>query len=283
MAATSHAVASRLAMAPPIRHIDKWNASQARGANKIASGEVVTVGPTQLPGLMLGIPRHAFQGGMATAYRGVEILVEQGSEPFDALTGRLKTVLDAAPQKAVAELRAVTIVNRQDEGYDKYFERQYRIPGFQAVAAGGPGSFRLFGGRLYTDTVVLHELGHVAGGGISSGAWKRAAKQDDAQLQALIQQGQLTPNQLGPIVPDPVRRARWTPRLAPGGVTPYGHDQLVRGNVGEDLAEALNLRSSERLYKSPFATLTPLDGSPARPLTFDEAYPGRAALLALLD
>jgi hypothetical protein len=264
------------------RHLDHWDEGGRRGLNHIADGEVVSVGATTMHPLMWGIPGYRFAGGQATAHAGVEILSEDGGAAAADNFAKVSSLMDAAPVKAVAELGQVVIEARQDDAYDKYFERAYHIPGFQAVAASGGGLSTYFGGHVHADGVFFHELGHIAGDLVDEGAWGKAITDDDANLRAILAKGTLTPTQLGPVETDPVRRARWTPTLAPGGVTPYAQDALQSGTRVEDIAEALRLRTLERYDNGLMATFTDKATGAARPIGFAELYPHRAALLGTL-
>ena len=267
----------------PARTIDHWNERASRGANHVAEGELVEVGPSTFRPLAFGIPGYRFTGGTATAHAGVELLVEGGGPvPQADVLAKLTSLIDAAPSRAVGELAQVKVEARQDEGYDHYYERAYRIPGFQAVAASGPGQSTYFGGRIYFDGAFFHELGHVAGDLVDSWAWNKAIKADDANIAALLQRGTLAPTQLGPVVPDPVRRERWTPRLQPGGITGYGESALKAGTNVEDLSESLRLRTSERYFGSVMATFHDNATGADRPISFAELYPNRAHQLETL-
>lgn len=82
----------------------------------------------------------------------------------------------------------------------------------------------------------------------------------------------LAPREFEP-VPDLARRARWTPRLAPGAVTAYGAT-----DPHEDIAESMRLLMSEAQYGHSFAQAT-RGGKHLRDVSFDEAYPARTVIL----
>lgn len=243
----------------------------------------MTVGASTMRPLAFSIPGYEFTGGVATMHAGVEILVENGGTEPNALIATISGLLDTAPARAVAELGQLRVQARQDEGYDHYYERAYRIPGFQAVAASGGGMSIYFGGKIYAEGVLFHELGHVAARLFDSGSWMRALHADDTHLREVLATGTLTPKQLGPIVPDPVRRARWTPRLSPGGVTGYADQALTAaGTPAEDMCEALKIRTMERYFGDAMATFHDAKTGAERDITFAELYPNRAKLLEAL-
>ena len=276
------AVAVVDAIATEPRHLDRWNEQATHGANRITEGEQVTVGASTFSPLAWGIPGYRFTGGTATMHAGVELLVEQGSPDAGGVLTELTNLIDVAPVLAVAKLAQVKVEARHDDAYDKYYERAYHIPGFQAVAASGPGESTYFGGRIYAEGAFVHELGHVAGDLVSGRAWMHALQADDKVIAGLLASGTLSVSQLGPIEPDPARRARWTARLAPGGITGYGDSALRSGTPVEDICESLRLRTIERYFHGSMATYRDNATGAERAIGFGELYPNRAALLAAL-
>jgi hypothetical protein len=119
--------------------------------------------------------------------------------------------------------------------------------------------------------VLLHELGHNLP--ISSSEWTRASPADDDVVARLGAGATLRYHEFEP-VPDPVRRARWTARLAPGGITPYSD-----GRMGEDVCEALRMLLSERHRGHAFAERTDNATGGVSALAFAVAYPARTKLL----
>jgi hypothetical protein len=235
--------------------------------------ELTRVGARRLPSLLPMIPGYQFTGGVTGAYRGVELLIEDGCAlPVEQVAEQLARLIDASPANAVAQLHHVTVRARQDEGYDRYYSKAYRIPDFHAAAASGYGASTYFGGEVHSPGTFFHELGHQLD--VGGGEWHRAMAADDAVIGRLLATGSLEPNQLGPIEPDPARRERWTPRLAPGAVTGYADKAL-----GEEVAESLRLRTIERWFHEAIATYVDRATGARRPVTFDELYPARAALL----
>jgi len=249
----------------------RWNLNAGRGGNRLPTDHAVAVGGFSRS--LAGMSRYAFAGGVAQSLQGVEVLVELGG-PVDpaVVLARIGAQLAQLPPVVTERLRQIIVYKGQDVGYDTYWERAYGIKGFQAVAAGGGGQVTFFGGKPYTDGVLFHELGHNLP--VSSSAWMDAVRADNATIAALARTGALRPVQFEEI-PDPARRERWTPRLAPGGVTPYAD-----GRWGEDVSEALNLLLSEHHYGHPFAQVVDAAGG-VRALTFAEAYPARTRLLEL--
>lgn len=217
-----------------------------------------------------GAPYH-FVGGVADAHRGVRLLFENVNPTQDAaeVRDRVKQQLDEVPQELVKRVNNITVLARQDVAFDSAFEREYGIPGFQAVAAGGGGDITFFGGKPYSVGTFFHELGHNLP--VSHSGWRKVVEQDDAAIAKLREREPLSAEPLE-TVPDPVRQARWHPRLQPGGVTPYGD-----GRISEDIAESLRFLLSERHFKRSFATAG--EGASARPLWFAEAYPNRTRFL----
>lgn len=247
-----------------------WNPNAGRGAHRLPGSGSIAVGSARLP-FAPGGPAYAFGGGFAQAIRGVEIFIEAGGAMAPQQQfAELARAFEHVPQALLDNVRQLRILARQDTAYDRYFERAYGIPGFQAVAAGGGGSITMFGGRPYTEGVLFHELGHNLS--LSSREWRDAVRTDDAKLLELAKLGTLAANPFE-FVPDPVRRARWSPRLAPGAVTPYGASA-----IGEDIAEALHLLMSERRFGHGFASITDASGA-TRALTFGEAYAARTRVL----
>lgn len=249
-----------------------WNPDARRGANDIPATAPVEVASAELqfsPGW--NDPAYRFGGGVAQALHGVEVFVEDGSaRPGVQLLGELRTALDEVPPLLLEHVSQIRVLARSDDGYDRFYEKAYGIPGFHAVAAGGGGAISFFGGRPYTQSTLFHELGHELS--VGSREWRRAVADDDATIAALARSGRLAPDEFEP-VPDPVRRARWTPRLAAGAVTPYGASA-----TGEDISESLSQLLSERHFGHAFAHVELADGS-RRELTFAEAYPARTAVL----
>lgn len=247
-----------------------WNPDARRGAHRLPSDDSVEVGSARLP-FTPGGPAYAFGSGVAQAIRGVEVFLEAGGvlTPEQQLA-ELTRAFEFVPQSLLDRVRQLRILARQDDAYDRYYERSYGIPGFQAVAAGGGGTISMFGGRPYTDGTLFHELGHNLD--MSAREWRDAVRLDDARIAELALGGTLAPLAFEH-VPDPVRRARWTPRLAPGAVTPYGGSAM-----GEDIAESLHLLMSERRFGHAFASITDASGA-TRALAFGAAYAARTALL----
>ncbi|MCW2923292.1 MAG: hypothetical protein JWM98_696 [Thermoleophilia bacterium] len=244
-----------------------WSQGAGRGGNHLPANHPAQVGDQSLRfSPRFSDPAYHFAGGTGQTEHGVELLVETGSAP-GVLDG-LRAAVAEVPQSILDGVRQVRVLAGHDEGYDRYYEQAYGIPGFHAVAAGGGGAVNFFGGRPYAAGVLFHELGH----SLPVSGWGAAVRADDATIAALAKGGVLAPVEFEPI-PDPVRRARWTPRLAPGAVTPYGGSA-----TGEDIAESLHLLLSETHFGHAFATVTPTGGTP-RPLTFGEAYPARTAVL----
>lgn len=247
-----------------------WSPHAGHGGNRIPTDRVVDVSSASLQFAPFG-PAYRFGGGIAQAVRGVEIFVEGGG-PYpaaDVLEG-LRQSLAVVPQVLLDHVDQLRVLARQDDAYDKYYEKAYKIPGFQAVAAGGGGTISFFGGKPYAEGVLFHEIGHNLP--VSGGAWRDAVRADDATIAKLAANGKLTPQEFEPIA-DPVRKARWTARLAPGAVTPYG-----ASSTAEDISEALHFLMKEQRFGHAFATITAADGA-SRALTFGDAYPARTALL----
>jgi hypothetical protein len=258
--------AAQATLADPIR----WNASAGRGGNRVPAEHGVEVAPFERS-LGFGMGRYAFQGGVAQALAGIEVLVERGGPVApEQVLARIGAQLAALPSALTDRLRQIIVYRGQDTGYDGYWERAYGIPGFQAVAAGGGGQVTFFGGQPYNDGTLFHELGHNLP--VSTGEWRRAVAADDRTIAQLAKGATLAPVEFEP-VPDPVRRERWTARLAPGGITPYAD-----GRWGEDISEALRMLFSERRFGHAFATSTDAAGG-VRELRFGDAYPARTALL----
>ncbi len=256
--------------AVPIAHAPiSWDPEARRGAHRLPTDRAVEVAPFERS-LAFGT-RYRFQGGLAQAMQGVEVLVEHGGPvPVEQVLARIGAQLAQLPAVTTERLRQIIVYKGQDTGYDRYWERTYGIPGFQAVAAGGGGQITFFGGRPYTDGVLFHELGHNIR--VSSGDWRRAVEADDATIAALASRATLRAVQLDE-VPDPERRARWTARLLPGGITPYGEK-----SAGEDISEALRMLMSEQHRGHAFAEQVDAAGG-VRALSFGDAYPARTALL----
>lgn len=252
--------------AEPIR----WNAGAGRGGNHVPADHAVEVAAFDRS-LSFG-SKYRFQGGVAQALSGVEVLVELGGPiPVDQVLARIGAQLAQLPTIVTERLRQIIVYRGQDTAYDRQWEKAYGIPGFQAVAAGGGGQVTFFGGKPYTDGVLFHELGHNLP--VSTSDWRRAVDADDAHIAELAKGAAV----LRPIefedVPDPVRRARWTPRLAPGGITPYAD-----GRWGEDICEALRMLMSEQHKGHAFAERVDAVGG-VHALWFGDAYPARTTLL----
>jgi hypothetical protein len=246
-----------------------WNAGAGKGGNHVPADHTVEVlGFTR----SLGIgSSYQFSGGVAQAMRGVEVLVEQGGPlPVEQVLEGISRQLALLPETMLERIRQIIVYKGQDVGYDKYWERAYGIPNFQAVAAGGGGTITFFGGKPYTDGVLFHELGH----NIRVGDWSAAQRADDRTIAELAKAGTLRYLEFEP-VPDPVRRARWTARLAPGGITPYAD-----GRMGEDISEALRMLLSERHRGHAFAESVDAAGG-VHALPFSVAYPARTRMLEL--
>ncbi len=252
--------------ADPIR----WNTGAPRGGHRLPTDRAVEVSPFERS-LAFGGAKYRFQGGVAQALSGVEVLVEHGGPvPVDQVLARIGAQLAQLPAAVTARLRQIIVYRGQDEAYDRHWEKAYGIPGFQAVAAGGGGQVTFFGGKPYTDGVLFHELGHNLG--MNASDWRRAMSADDAHIAKLAANATLRPVEFEH-VPDPVRRLRWTPRLAPGGITPYAD-----GRLGEDICEALRMLMSEQHRGHAFAEQVDAAGG-VRALAFGDAYPARTALL----
>lgn len=257
---------SRQPVVDPIR----WHTGAARGGNHLPTDRAIEVAAFDRS-LGFGMGKYHFAGGVAQALSGVEVLVERGGSVAPALVlAKIGAQLAELPSIITERIRQVIVYKGQDDGYDRFWEKRYGIPGFQAVAAGGGGQVTFFGGKPYTDGVLFHELGHNLP--VGTGEWQRAVASDDRTIAALAATATLTPVEFEP-VPDPVRRERWTPRLAPGGITPYSN-----GRWGEDICEALRMLVSEQHYGHAFATRTDATGG-VHQLAFGDAYPARTALL----
>jgi hypothetical protein len=248
-----------------------WNPGARRGAQHLPTDTTIEVRGFRRSLSSGGA--YEFQGGIAQALQGVEVLVERGGpiDPGEVLA-RIGRQLAQMPSAALEHLRQIIVYRTQDVSYDRFWERRYGIPGFQAVAAGGGGQVTFFGGSPYTDGVLFHEVGHNLP--VSSSAWRDAQRADDRTIAELASRGTLRPVEFEH-VPDEARRLRWTPRLAPGGITPYAH-----GRMGEDISEALRMLMSERHRGHAFAQLVDAQGG-VRELRFSEAYPERTRILEL--
>lgn len=250
----------------------KWNDRAPRGGHRLPADrpvEVAAFGRKLVPGWPSD--RYRFTGGVAQALRGIEVLVERdGPEAPEAVLARIGAQLDQVPAALTGNLRQIIVYNRQDEFYDRFWERQHGIPGFQAVAAGGEGQVTFFGGRPYTDGVLFHEVAHSLP--VSTRAWSEAGAKDNVTLNGLAKSGTLRPRPFED-VPDAARRERWTPRLAPGSVTAYGATAAF-----EDVAEAMRLLLSERHYGHAFGEVVAADGT-VRDLPFSAVYPARTRVL----
>ena len=222
----------------------QWNTGARRGGQNLPTDRSVDV--LAFNRSLSSGGSYRFGGGVAQALHGVEVLVEHGG-PLEAsvVLARIGAQLAQVPPSAFAQLRQIIVYRGQDVAYDSFWERRYQIPGFQAVAAGGGGQVTFFGGKPYTDGVLFHELGHNIS--VSSGAWRDAVAADDRRLTELSKSATLRAIEFEAI-PDPVRRARWTPRLAPGGITPY-----AEGRTAEDISESLRMLLSERHRGHAFA------------------------------
>lgn len=217
-----------------------------------------------------GGPDYQFTGGFYQGIEGTTLIVEHVNEARNAENlAQVTQLLSEAPKSVTKRVHEITVLAQQDEPYDQYFESAYKIPDFQAVAAGGNGTITFFGGKPYSVGTMFHEFAHNLP--VSERDWKRATRRDDATIATLAQSTPLSAEPFE-IVPDPVRQARWAPRLSPGGLTPYGD-----GNLGEDIAEAMRLLLSERHFGRSFATAG--TGTDAHPLWFSRAYPERTKLL----
>jgi len=121
--------------------------------------------------------------------------------------------------------------------------------------------------------VLFHEVGHNLP--VGGGDWRAAQAADDKRIKELATGATLRPLEFEH-VPDEVRRLRWTPRLAPGGITPYAD-----GRQAEDISEALRMLMSERHRGHAFAERVDTATGGVRALTFGEAYPARTRVLEL--
>ena len=192
---------------------------------------------------------------------------------------RAVALIEAAPPGATSQLRRMTVLAHQSEPFDRRFERDYKIPGFQAVASSETGAVIFYGGKIYSDDTFFHELGHVNGNRFLRSDWASVEARDDQHLQQLLATGSLTANQVGPVEPDATRRERWALRLQPGGLTGYAQTAQLSGTPREDQAEALRLRTSERWFGTPLVTFRDTSTGAERAMSFDELYPNRAAEL----
>lgn len=248
----------------------RWNPRARRGGHQLPSDRAIEVAGFERS-LTFGGARYRFRGGVAQALSGVEVLVEHGGPvPVEQVLARIGAQLAQLPRVVTDRLRQIIVYRGQDAAYDRHWEQAYGIPGFQAVAAGGGGQVTFFGGKPYTDGVLFHELGHNLA--VSSSDWRRAMSADDAHIARLATSATLRPVEFEH-VPDAERRLRWTPRLSPGGITPYAD-----GRIGEDISEALRMLMSEQHRGHPFAEQVDAAGG-VRALAFGDAYPARTALL----
>lgn len=118
----------------------------------------------------------------------------------------------------------------------------------------------------------MHELAHNLP--VDLNQWATARRADDDVVSQLRDEAMLRPREMEQVA-DPSRRARWSARLAPGGVTPYGETHEL-----EDIAESMRLLLLERSKGVPFAEATDSSGA-VRAVRFSEAYPQRTAVLEL--
>jgi hypothetical protein len=257
---------------PTLAPISRW--STGRGANHLAEGALVDAAAF---GIRTGFSKYGFSGGIATAYLGVEILVEQGgTRPPQALLDTVRGYIDTLGPGERKLLTQVEVLAGACP-MDAYWRDRYKIPDYYVRALTGGGVTQLWRGDTRTARVFQHEQAHLLdfAGYVPSGAWRSAVANDDANLQALLAQGWT----LTDLPVDRFDFDRDHLRLAPGGIT--GYAEFARSNAGtlqEDIAEAVAWsRLSTRV--GAIARATRVDGA-ARDLMFEDLFPARAKLVA---
>lgn len=268
---------------PPGRVLDRWRTG--RSANHIAEGELVTVTPFSrgvqpTRGHGVGAPEigggYRFGGGIATAHRGVEVLVEHGGEhPSNVLMDTIRGYIDTLGAGEVKLLTQVEVL-AQPCPQDAYWRDRYGIPGYFVRALTGGGVTQLWRGSVRTMRVFHHEQAHLLdfSGSIPRGAWGKAVEEDDRGLKALTVDGW----KLSDLPIDRFDFERDHLRLVPGGIT--GYAEFARTNAStlvEDIAESVAWRKLGRRV-GPIARATNADGR-VRDMAFEELFPARARLV----
>lgn len=257
---------------PPTRSLDRWRLG--RNANGIADGDIVNVMPFDRRDIT---GAYRFSGGIASAWRGVEILVEQGAAgntprvALDTITGYLNT-LNSAELKLLNQVEVLAQACPQDT----YWRQRYGIPDYYVRALTGRGRTQFWRGDTRTLRVFHHEQAHLLhfSGAVDTRQWSRAISDDDRQLAVLRAAGW----NLQGLPVDRFDFERDLLRLTPGGITGYAEFARTNGNTDqEDIAESIAWRKLG-LRVGAIATGTAPDGT-QRLFTFEDLFPARTRLV----
>ena len=254
------------------RNLDHWELG--RHANAITDGEVVTVGAFDRHDPS---GRYAFAGGIGSAWRGVEILIEtqeqgrQSAAVLDTIRGYIDS-LTSGEQRLLNQVEVLARACPQDE----MWRRRYGIPDYYVRALTGGGRTQFWRGNTRTLRVFHHEQAHVLdfAGNVNRRAWALAMDSDGRIVDELRSRGW----KLTDLPVDQFDFDRDHLRLQSGGITGYAEFARANGNTNtEDIAEAIAWRKLGQRV-GVIARGTSPDGT-VRDFRFEDLFPARTALV----
>lgn len=254
------------------RTLDHW--ALGHNANGIADGEIVDVAafdrrdPTG---------KYAFVGGIGSAWRGVEILIEsqEAGRPVAAVLDTIRGYIESLSTGERRLLGQVEVLARGCP-QDEFWRRRYGIPDYYVRALTGGGRTQFWRGNTRTMRVFHHEQAHLLdfAGHVDRRAWSQAIDSDARILDDLRARGW----KLADLPVDQFDFDRDHLRLQAGGITGYAEFARTNGGTNsEDVAEAIAWRKLGQRV-GVIARATAPDGT-VRDVRFEDLFPARAALV----
>jgi hypothetical protein len=219
---------------------------------------------------------YHFTGGVAQAWKGVEVLVENGgTQPADELLGNVRGYIDSLSDGERKLLTQVE-VPASPCPMDDYWRKRYGIPDYYVRALTGGGVTQLWRGNTRTQRVFHHEQAHLLdfAGYVPGSKWSSAMHSDDTALTKLTSDGW----KLTDLPVDSFDFERDHLRLTPGGITGYAEFARTNGHTNqEDVAESVAwYKLSNRV--GPIARASNAAGE-TKDLTFADLFPERTKLV----
>lgn len=237
------------------------------GSNGLKTGEFVRIPEkTQISG-------YTTKGGIATAYRGVEIFLEGNRSP--AMEKKLK-VVQARIDHTLPEGRPLVDRLAYLQGAnpdDAYWEKKYKSPGFSSLATARNGKINFWGGETGRQGDFDHELGHaITKSGLPPAprAWDRAMEMDRRNVAKLLTRAHIFPAEARIAMISGANR---------DGISTYAQKALEAGSPAEDWAESISWYNRSQRLGWVAKVGSGEEGARARKVTFDQMFPERAKLI----
>jgi hypothetical protein len=249
------------------------------GLNDVVSDHPTAAGETFVftnvhtePGDVDGVPTPALITGPGIiVHEGDVEIFQEGGIPGQAgddakQISDIRSYIQASPEGMRETLEHVNLLDGRNP-QDVYWESEYGIEDFTSGAVGGGGQMTYFLGGSGEST-FYHELGHISGtdgGAPDDDAWGDAIESDAGIDDTFMEQGVVV-------------ESGGTVGGGLNGVSDYADTSYTNsGSESEDWADSVELWLHSRRAGGLVTVKLP-DGS-TQTATFEELYPGRAAIL----